>query len=124
MAQSHDERNRLILTRTLSAVSLLYAAYDLFFGWSLFLIAPKGEGIHGSRAIGWISLALAALLAGAGGALWKPRRGAWPMTLGAALGTLSLAALDFLGRRPASGAIDGAYGLLALGLFLLLRRRP
>jgi hypothetical protein len=124
MAQTHDERNRAILRRTLSAVSCLYGVYDFFFGWSLFWIAPKGVGIHGSRAIGWISLVLAALLGLAGWALWKPRRAAGLLTLGAALGSVSLAGLDFLGRRPASGAVDGAYGLLALGLFLLLRRRP
>ena len=123
MTPTHDERNRAILRRTLSMASHLYAFYGLFFGWSLLAVAPKGAGIHGSRAIGTIFLVLATLFAAAGWALWRPRRGAWLLTLVAALGSASLAILDLVGHRHASMAIDGSYALLALALFLQVRPR-
>jgi len=123
MPPTHEERNRAILRLTLSAISHLYALFSAMIGWSLLIADPKGDGLHGSRAIGRISLVLAAFYAAAGWALWKPRRGAWLLTLLAAVGSAALAVLDLLGRRPASLAIDGSYALVALALLLQARPR-
>ncbi|HXX92638.1 MAG TPA: hypothetical protein VEN81_03335 [Planctomycetota bacterium] len=123
MVEIPQEPDGGIFRRTLSAASHLFAVYALFFGWSLFWVAPKGEGIHGSRAIGWMSIGLGGLLGLAGWGLWKPRRRAWTWVTLAALGSVALAGLDFSGGRRVSGLVDGAYAPLALGLFLASRPR-
>ena len=124
MTPTHEERNRAILRRTLSAISHLYALFSgLLMGLSLLTAAPTRPGIHGSRVIGWMSLAHAVLYLAAGGMLWKPRRGAWLATLAAALGSLALAVLDLAGGRLGSIAPDGLYALVALAVFLQARPR-
>lgn len=121
---THEERNRFILRRTLSAISHLYAAWSLVVGCSFLALPPRSEGIHGSRTLGKLSLLHAALYLGAGWALWKPRRGAWMLTILAALGAGALATLDLLGRRFQSAPTDGIYALVALAIYLQVRPRP
>ena len=124
MIPTHEERNRIILGRTLSAISHLYAAFSgLVMGLSLLAAAPTRPGIHGSRAIGWMSLSHGVLYLAAGWMLWRPRRGAWLVTLMAAAGSVALSALDFMGRRLESIPIDGLYAPVALAIFLQVRRR-
>jgi hypothetical protein len=60
------ERNALILRRTLSAISWLYAIFN------------GGLGILGIESpVGRLMVAHALLLGAAGLLLWKPRPGAW-----------------------------------------------
>jgi len=118
------ERNRAILRRTLSAISVLYGAWSLLVGWSFLALPPKGEGLHGSRFLGILSLIQAAIYLGAGGTLWKPRRPAWILTLVASLVALALAALDLAGGRIQTAPTDGIYALVALAIYLQVRPRP
>lgn len=122
---THEERNAFILRKTLSAISYLYAVFSLFIGWSLLVLPPnQEEGLRGSRTLGTISLGHAALYLLAGWALWRPRRGAWVLTVAASLAALSLAGLDLAGGRLRSVATDGMYALVALAIYLEARRRP
>ena len=121
---SHEERNRLILRRSLSAVSHLYGLFSALVGWSLWMVPARGAGLHGSRFLGTYSLAQAALYIAAGGMLWRPRRGAWLLVLAAAAAAGALALLDFLGGRIQSLPVDGLYALVALALWLQARPRP
>jgi hypothetical protein len=119
---THEERNAAILRKTLSAISHLYGTFSLFVGWSLLALPPNQEpGIHGSRTIGGLSLGHAALYYGAGWSLWRPRRGAWLVTLVASLGSLALAGLDLAGGRMRSVATDGMYALVAFAVYLQCR---
>lgn len=121
---SHEERNRLILRRSLSAVSHLYGLFSALVGWSLWMAPARGAGLHGSRFLGTYSLAQAALYGAAGWMLWRPRRGAWLLVLAAAAAAGALALLDFLGGRMQSLPVDGLYALVALALWLQARPRP
>ncbi|HLF92494.1 MAG TPA: hypothetical protein VJB14_03480 [Planctomycetota bacterium] len=121
---AHEERNRLILRRSLSAVSHLYGLFGALVGWSLWMRPPHGAGVHGSRFIGTYSLLQAALYIAAGWMVWRPRRGAWLLVLAAAAASSALAFLDFLGGRMQSLPVDGLYALVALALWLQARPRP
>jgi hypothetical protein len=123
MTPTHDERNRIILRRTLAAISHLYGAFSAFFGASLLAALPRGAGIHGSRTLGWVSLLHAALFFAVGTALWKPRKGATLAALAAALGSITLAVFDLAGNRLGSIATDGMYAVVALVILLLIRPR-
>jgi hypothetical protein len=120
---SHEARNRLILRRTLSAVSHLYAVWKLMVGWSFLVLDPKGEGLHGSRTIGTFFLVQAVLFAGAGWLLWKPRRAAWVLTALAAAGAATMAALDLAAGRFQSAPTEAIYVLVAIAIFLQARTR-
>lgn len=122
-APTHEERNALILRKTLSAISHLYGLFSLFVGWSLLALPAERSGIHGSRTIGTISLVHAALYVAAGWTLWRPRRGAWLLALAAALGALALAGLDAAGGRMRSIATDGMYALVAGAIWFQSRPR-
>jgi hypothetical protein len=123
-APTHEERNRLILRRSLSAVSHLYGLFSALVGWSLWMTSARGAGLHGSRFLGTYSLAQAALFVAAGWMLWLPRRGAWLLVFAAAVGAGVLALLDVLGGRMQSLPVDGLYALVALALGLQSRPRP
>ncbi len=112
-AISHEERNAVILRRTLSGISWLYGLF---------------EGLLG--LLGWsggtyprIMAAYAALLALAGTMLWKSRRGAAWVTLAAALGSIGVALWDLMGyRKPDAALVDGSYAVIAVLLLLKSRR--
>ena len=116
MAESHEERNRAILRRTLAAISHLYALFSFIFGASLLAVSAK-------PVLGLFSLAQGALYGAAGVALWKPRKGALVIALLAALGSIALAVLDFTAGRRQSIVFDGMYALVALILIPASRPR-
>ena len=108
-----DERDSLILRRTLSAISALYAAFGAAIGgpgWQVSLY-PKLMVLHAA------GLALGAYL------LWKPRRGATLVTLLAAAGSLGFAVADLRLGHADVAVLDGAYAFLA-PLLLFYSRRP
>lgn len=110
---SHEERNRIILRRTLSAVAWLCAL------WNALLAAPlTGWGSDDVRRRGWLMLGHAVLLAASGVGLWRPRRWGWPATLVAALASLGFVSSDILGGHPWAGAVDGLFPALALALYM------
>ena len=117
-AISHEERNRRILLRTLSAVSHLYAAWSLLIGFAI-ATAPHsgGEGLYASRTYGLLMIFHGVLLGLAGGTLWKPRRGAWIAVALAALGSAFFATLDGLRHHWQNVLLDAAYPVLAAGVF-------
>lgn len=122
-ALSHEERNRLILRRTLSAVSHLYAAWSLLVGFAIAAAPhPAGEGLYASGVYGSLMMLHGALLGLAGWTLWKPRRGAWGAVALAALGSLFFATLDGLRHHWQNVLLDAAYPVLAAGAFA--RTRP
>ena len=121
---SHEERNRLILRRSLSAVSHLYGLFSGILGWSVWMVAPRRAGLHGSRFLGTYGLGQAVLFFAAGWALWRPRRWAWVLVTSAAASSAALALLDFLGGRMQSLPVDGLYALVALVIGLQARPRP
>lgn len=118
-----EERSAAILRRSLSAISVLYGAWSLLIGWSFLELPSTGEGLHGSRFLGAYSIVHAALYLSAGGLLWRPRRGAWIVTLLAAVGAAALATLDVTGRRFQSAPTDGIYALVAGAVYLQVRPR-
>ncbi len=116
-----EERNRLILVRTLGIVSWLYAAERTLVGLALLRI-EGGEGILAPRTFGPLSLAHAALLGVAGAALLPDRRWAWVPALGAAVGAASFAVLEGLNGIWTNAAVDAAYVLIAAVTLLKPRR--
>lgn len=118
---SHEERNRFILRRTLSAISWLYALWSLALAYMALTLQPRGGGILSSRTAGWAWLVHAALLGLAGWGLWRPRRAAWGWTLAASLGSLALVTLDAIGGRWRSVPIDLMYPLVAAAITLRVR---
>jgi hypothetical protein len=117
-----DPRNRLILRRTLSAISHLHAVWSALLGWGFLAVPPKGDGVLSSRWVGALTLVHAAALFGAGWALWKPRRRAAALTLGAVALSFALMAQDGLGHRWQSLGTDGLYPIVALGILWETRR--
>ena len=113
---SHEERNRFILRRTLSAVAWICAL------WSAALGAPlTGMPKDDIRRLGWFMLGHATLLAASGWGLWKPRFwGKWA-TLAAVLGSTGFVAVDLLHRNAGAAAVDALFP--ALALWVLLRTR-
>jgi hypothetical protein len=115
---SHQERNAIILRRTLGAASWLYALWTGIVAWAAW--GRTTAGAHDAQLL----LGHSALLALAGILLWKPRRGATPAFLAAAAGSMFFVVLD-LGRHSVPSAlVDGAYPLLGALLLYNSRRRP
>jgi hypothetical protein len=110
---SHEERNRLILRRTLSAISGI---------WSLWSLALGASFWHLGKSYGLWMMGHAAVLALAGFGLWKPRRWGWAAAFLAAAGGAGFAAFD-APRSFQSAALDAVYPLLCLVLFPLARPR-
>jgi hypothetical protein len=111
---SHEERNRLILRRTLSFVAWQYALWSAFLG---LLQAELG------RSQGWWMSGHALLLGLSGFGLWRPRAWSWGATALAAAGSLLFVAQDLRSRNFQAAAVDGAFAALALGVFLAVRPR-
>jgi hypothetical protein len=115
---SHQDRNALILRRTLSAVSWLYALWT-----GLIAAAAWGRTTAGPHDAKFL-VAHAALLALTGILLWKPRRGAIVAVLAAAAGSIYFVVLDLRRQGVASALVDGAYVVLAAVLLYNSRRHP
>jgi hypothetical protein len=115
---SPEERNAIILRRTLSAASWLYALWT-----GLIATAAWGRTTAGPHDAQLLALH-AALLALAGVLLWKPRRGALVAVLAAAAGSITFVVLDLERRSGSSALVDGAYVVLAAVLLYNSRRRP
>ena len=115
---SHEERNALILRRTLSAASWLYALWT-----GLIAAAAWGRTTVGPHDAQFLA-ANAALLALAGVLLWRPRQGAIFAVLAAAAGSIFFVVLDVRRHNGTSALVDGAYVLLAALLLYNSRRRP
>ena len=114
---THEERNAVILRRTLSAVSWLYALWSGLFG-----VAALGQttgGLYDPRYI----LLHAGLLALAAVLLWKPRRGAVVAALLAAAGSVFFTVLDVMRQGPQAALIDGLYPVIAVVLLYKSRRQ-
>lgn len=111
-----DDRNRLILRRTLSAVSWIWAAWSGLLGAPIVAI-PESD----VRLRGWLLLGHAALLAVAGAGLWKPRRWGWPATGLAALAGVGFAIAAFRSGHAEAGAVDALFPLCAAGIWLQTR---
>lgn len=122
MDPAHDERNRQILRRTLSVVSFLYAAWSAVLALMFVSAPPVGDGLYASRTYGAFMFAHAALLGGAGGALWKPRPGAWAAVGLAGAGSLFFAVLDAQRPNWENVALDAVYPALAAAVFFRVRR--
>ncbi len=110
---SHEDRNRLILLRTLSAVSWLWCLWSGLLG----LLGWGAGSVYGAWMTGH-----AALLGLAGWGLWRPRRWGWAAALLAAAGAVAFAVRD--ARRPnwEAVALDAVYPLLALAILGLVSR--
>ena len=114
----HSERNRTILRWTLSAISVIHALLWGLVSWGMLALRAVGGGEAASRTMGILHLVHAGLLAAAGWALWRPRRGAWVVTLLAGLGSLVLVVLDLRAGRWQSVPTDGLYPLVAALIWL------
>jgi hypothetical protein len=110
---THEERNAIILRRTLSAVSWLYALFNGTLGWLAW-----NAGLYAKLAV-----AHAGLLGLAGTMLWKPRRGAALATLVAATGSIGFAAQGLRLHNFQAALVDGAYVLLAAVLLYKSRHQ-
>jgi len=113
-----EERNALILRRTLSTVSWLYALWSGLIGataWGRTTLGPYDPQL----------LVLHAGVLGAAGAmLWKPRRGAAVALFAAAAGSIFFVVLDVRRHNVQSAIVDGAYVALAIALWIKSRRHP
>ena len=110
----HDARNRLILRRTLSVVSWQFAVWSGVLGlMKVQLALPPGR---------WM-LAHAFLLAGAGFGLWRPRAWGGGAAALAAAGSFAWAGVDIHAGNLQAALVDGAYGAIALFVFLATRGR-
>ena len=115
---SHEDRNAIILRRTLGAISWLYALWT-----GLIATAAWGRmtaGAHDAQLLA----AHAGLLALAAVLLWKPRRGAALAVLAAAAGSIYFVVLDVRRHSVSSALVDGAFVVLAAVLLYKSRRRP
>jgi len=118
-APTHQERNALILRRTLSAVSWIYAFWSGLFAAMALAARLPTRGLYDVRLI----LVHAALLALAGTLQWRPRRGALGATLLAGAGSLFFVVLDLHRGHMETALIDGAYVPLAAALLFKSRAR-
>jgi hypothetical protein len=112
-----ERRNALILRRTLSAISWLYAVWT-----ALFAAAALGR----TTAVPYLPqllLVQTALLAGAGVMLWKPRRGAVAAVLLAAAGSIFFVVLDLRRHSVDAAIVDGIYPVVAVALLIKSRAR-
>ena len=113
---SHEERNRFILRRTLSAVAWICAF------WSAALGAPlTGMPKDDVRRLGWYMLGHATLLAASGAGLWKPRFWGRGATLAAVLASAGFVTVDLLHRNAGAAAVDALFPVLALWVFVRTR---
>ena len=113
---SHEERNRIILRRTLCAVAWICALWNAALGAPL-----AGLGNDDVRRKGWLMLGHAVLLAASGIGLWKPRLWGWPAALAATLASLAFVAVDLLGRHWETAWVDGIFPLTAIVIFARTR---
>lgn len=110
---SPDDRNRLILRRTLSAVSWFCSLLNALLGltaWSF--RQPLGP---------WVT-AHALLLGLAGFGLWKPRPWGWTAALLASAGSVAFVVQDRDWRAAAFDAVYPVVALLILGVTSRRRR--
>ena len=115
----HAARNALILQRTLSAISWIYAFWSgLFAALALSMGQSSSAGLYDARLI----LLHAAILAAAGIWQWRPRRGALAVTLLAAAGSVFFVVLDLRRGHVETAFIDGAY--VPLAALLWFKSRP
>ena len=119
-ALTADERNALILRRTLSAISWIYAFWSGLFAAMALAANLRTQGPFDLRII----LLHSAVLALAGTLTWKPRRGAMAAVLLAAAGSLYFVAADVQHGRLDTALLDGAYVPLAILLLFKSRRSP
>jgi hypothetical protein len=115
---SHEDRNAIILRRTLGAISWLYALWT-----GLLATAAWGRTTAGTHDAQLLA-AHAGLLALAAALLWKPRRGAVIAVLAAAAGSVYFVVLDLRRHSVSSALVDGAFVVLAAMLLYKSRRRP
>jgi hypothetical protein len=111
-------RNALILRRTLSAITWIYAFWSgLFAAMVLSVGQPSSAGLYDARLI----LLHAVVLAAAGAWQWRPRRGALAMTLLAAAGSIFFVVLDLQRGQVQTAILDGVYVPLAAVLWIKSR---
>ena len=115
---SHEERNAIILRRTLAAASWLYAL------WTGLVAAVAWGRTTAGPHDAHLLLVHGALLALAGLLLWKPRRGALLAVLAAAAGSIFFVVLDLRRQSASSALVDGGYVLIAAVLLFNSRPRP
>lgn len=114
-----DDRDRLILRRTLGTIAWLYAVWNLALGLP---VALSGAGaLAESRPRAWALVGHAVLFGLAGAGLWKPRRWGWPAAFGAAALSIGFVALDLRRGNVDAAVVDGAFPALALAIFALVR---
>ncbi len=114
---THEARNTIILRRTLSAVSWIYAFWSGLFAAMTLVVRQPTQGVYDTRLI----LLHAALLALAGTLQWRPRRGALGATLVAVAGSLFFVVLDVHRGHLETALIDGFYVPLAATLWFKSR---
>ena len=114
---THEERNAIILRRTLSAVSWLYALWAGLLGATAWHLRTQAQ--LDPRLL----LLHAGLLGLAGTMLWKPRRGAPACTLLASAGSIFFVVLDLRDHHVQAAWVDGAYAVIAGGLLYNSRRQ-
>ena len=114
---THEDRNAVILRRTLSAISWIYGLWTGLFAGLALSLPQRTRGLYDVRLL----LFHAAILGAAGVWLWKPRRGAWIVTLLAAAGALFFAGVDLHRGQPETAFFDGAYAPLAAVLLFKSR---
>jgi hypothetical protein len=115
---SHEDRNAIILRRTLGAISWLYALWTGLIATAAW--GRKTSGAHDAQLLA----AHAGLLALAAVLLWKPRRGAALAVLAAAAGSIYFVVLDVRRHSVSSALVDGTFVVLAAVLLYKSRRRP
>lgn len=114
-----DDRDRLILRRTLSAIAWLYAAWNLALG--LPVAFATGGDMSAARPKAWWLVGHAVLFSLAGLGLWGGRRWAWPAAFTAAAASIVFVALDMRSGNLDAAVVDGAWPALAVAIFLMVR---
>jgi hypothetical protein len=110
-----EDKGSTILRRTLSAISWLYALWNVLL-WAM------ATGLRAKPALDpRLLLFHGAVLGLAGTLLWKPRDGAGLSTLLAAGGSIAAVVFDLRSHSPEAAAIDGAYVLVAAALYFKSR---
>ena len=114
-----DDRDRLILRRTLSAIAWLYAIWNLALGLP---VALSGAGaLAASRPKAWWLVGHAVLFMASGLGLWKERRWAWPAAFAAAAASAVFVTLDVRKGNLDAAVVDGAWPALVFAIFALVR---
>ncbi len=107
-----QERNALILRRTLSAISWLYALFNGALG-----------ALGSETPVGRLMLAHAVLLSTAALMIWKPRRGALLFVIAAGAASLGFVLFDLRVKNNVEAAIvDAIYPIVAAALLIKSRR--